>query len=95
MPKKHKSMDSDEDDEEPQNEPGSSSNSQRVVPVLPLHQGPAASSQEPTASSQGPAAFDNSADEDSECSDECCARSQDSGRTVFYPDLSVLTDDEH
>ena len=93
--KKHKSMGSDEDDEEPQNEPGSSSNSQRVVPVLPLHQGPAASSQEPTSSSQGPAAFDNSSDEDSEYSDEFRARSQDSGRTVFYTDLSVLTDGEH
>ena len=88
-------MDLDEDDEEPQNEPGSSSNSQPIVPVLPLHQGPEASSQEPTASSQGPAAFDNSADKDSEYSDECCAQSQDSGRTVFHPDLSVLTDDEH
>ena len=70
-------------------------NSQPIVPVLPLHQGPAAKSQEPTASSQGPAAFDNSSVEDSEDSDEYCARSQDSGRTVFYPDLSVLTDDEH
>ena len=29
-------MDSDEDDEEPQNEPGTSSNSQTAVPVLPL-----------------------------------------------------------
>ena len=94
MPKKHRSMGSDEDDEEPQNKPGSSSNSQRVVPLLP-HQGPAASSQEPTSSSQGPAASDNSADEDSEYSDEFGARSQDSGRTVFYTDLSVLTDGEH
>ena len=93
--KKHNSMDSDEDDEEPQSEPGRSSNSQCVVPVLPLHQGPAASSQEPTARSQGPAAFDNSADEDSEYTDEYCARSQDSGRTVLYTDLSVLIDDEH
>ena len=31
--------------------------------------------------------FDKSADEDSEYSDENSARSQDSGRTVFYPDL--------
>ena len=37
--KKHKSMDSDEDNEEPQNEPGTSSTSQPFVPVLPLHQG--------------------------------------------------------
>ena len=84
-------MDSDEDDEERRNELESSSTSQPIVPVLPLHQGP----QEPTDRSQGPAAFDNSADEDSEYSDEYCARSQDSGRTVFYPDLSVLTDGEH
>ena len=56
---KRKSMDSDEDNEEAQNEPGSSSNSQPIVSVRPLHQGP----QEPAASSQGPAAFDNSADE--------------------------------
>ena len=81
-------MDSDEDDEEPQSEPGSSSNSQPVVPVLPLHQGPA-------ASSQGPVALDNSADEDSEYSDEFRAQSEDSGRKVFYPDLSVLPDDEY
>ena len=45
-------MDSDEDDEEPQNEPGTSSNSQTTVPVLPLQQGPAASA--------------NAGDEDSE-----------------------------
>ena len=52
-------MDSDEDDEDPQNEPGSSSNSQPTVPVLFYHQGQA-------ASSQGPAAPDNFVDEDSE-----------------------------
>ena len=52
-------MDSDEDDEEPQNEPGTSSNYQPTVPVLPLHQRPA-------VSSQGPAAPDNSVDEDTE-----------------------------
>ena len=55
--KKHKSMDSDEDDEEPQNEPGLSSNSQPTVPVLPLHS-------EPAAISQGPAACAISGDED-------------------------------
>ena len=75
--KKHKSMDSDEDDEERPNELESSSTSQPIVPVLPLHQGP----QEPTSSSQGPAALDNSADE--------------GGETVFYTDLSVLTDGVH
>ena len=82
------SMDSDEDDEEPQNDPGTCPTSQPTVPVLPYYQGPA-------ASSRGPAALDNSADEDSECSDEYSARSQASGRTVFYPDLYVLTNDEH
>ena len=51
---------------------------QPVVPVLPLHQGPA-------ASSQGPAASNNAADEDSEYSDEYSARSQYSARTVLYP----------
>ena len=81
-------MDSDENDEEPKNETRTSSNYQPIVPVLPLHQGAA-------ASSPGPAAFDNSADEDSEHSDEYSARSQDSGRTVFYPDFHVLTNDEH
>ena len=86
--KKHKLMDSDEEDEEPQNELGTSSNSQPMKPVLPLHQGPA-------ASSQGPAASANSEDEDSEYSDDYSARSQDSGRTVLYPDLYVLTNDEH
>ena len=51
--KKHKSMDSDEDDEEPQHEPGTSSTS----PVLPLNQGQA-------ASLQGPATSPNAGDED-------------------------------
>ena len=86
--KKHKSMDSDEDDEEPQNEPGISSTFQFFVPVLPLNQGPA-------ASSQGPAANAISDDENSEYSDEQSERSQNSGRTVLYPDLYILTDDEH
>ena len=81
-------MDSDEDDEEPHNEPGTSSESQTTVPVLPLQQGPA-------ASSQGPAASANSGDEDSEYSDEYSAQSHDSGRTVPYPDLYVLNNDEH
>ena len=75
--KKHKSMDSHEDDEEPQ-----------LVPVLPLNQGPA-------ASSQGPAASVDSDDENNEFCDDYSARSQDSGRTVLYPDLFILTNDEH
>ena len=37
----------------------------------------------------------NSGDEDSEFSDEYSADSQDSGRTVFYPDLHAMTNDEH
>ena len=81
-------MDSDEDDEEPQNEPGTSSNSQPTVPVISLHQGSA-------ATSQGPAVSANSEDEDSEDSDEYCAQSRDSGSTILYPDLYVLTNDEH
>ena len=85
---KVKSMDSDEDDEEPQNEPATSSTSQPFVPVLPLNQRPA-------VSSQGPAASANSDDENRENSDECNARSQDSGRTMLYPDLFFLTKDEH
>ena len=79
--KKHKSLDSDEDDEEHQNDPGASSNSQPTAPVLPCSHGPAASA--------------ISGDEDSEFCDEYSAQSQDSGRTVLYPDLNVLTDDEH
>ena len=58
--KKYEPMDSDEDDEEPRNEPGTSSNSHTTVPVLPLHQGPGASSQGPAASSQGPPVRKNS-----------------------------------
>ena len=37
----------------------------------------------------------NSGDDDSEYIDEYSAQSQDSERTVFYPDLNVLIDDEH
>ena len=59
--KKHKSKDLDEDDEEPQNEPGTSSNSQPTAPVLPYSQGPAASA--------------IPGDEDSENSDEKSAQS--------------------
>ena len=56
-------MDSDEDAEEPQNEPGTSSTSQTDLPILLLHPGPA-------ASSQGPAASAKSDDEASEFCDE-------------------------
>ena len=80
VPRSTKPMDLDEDDEEPQNEPGTSSTSQSVIQVPPLHPGPA-------ASSQGPSASAISGDEDSEYSDEYNAQSQDSGRTVLYTDL--------
>ena len=86
--KNHKFFNSVEDDEETRNEPGISSTSQPTVPVLPLHQGPA-------ASSQGPTVLDNSAGENSEYCDEHSAQSQDSQRTVFYPHLHFLTHDEH
>ena len=93
-------MDSDEDDEEPQNEPGTSSKSRPIVPVLPLQQGPAASSPRPPASSPRPPASTNSEDEDSEDEDDeygdvQSARSHDSGRMVLYPELHVLTNGEH
>ena len=55
-------MDSDEDEEEPQNEPGTSSTSEPTEPVLSCHQGPA-------ASTQGPAVRYSYADEESECSE--------------------------
>ena len=71
--KKQKSIDSDEDDEEPQKEPGTTSNSEPAAPALPY----------------------NSGDEDSEYSDESSAQSQNSERTLYYPDLYVLTNDEH
>ena len=38
-PKSTSPFDSDEDDEEPQNEPGTSSNSQPAAPVLPYNSG--------------------------------------------------------
>ena len=62
--KKHKSLGSDKDDQEFQNELGTSSNSQPTAPVL-LHQ-------------HGPAASAISGDEDSDYSDEYSAQSQNS-----------------
>ena len=69
-------------------------NTQPIVPVLPLQQGP-------TASSQGPSASTNSEDENTDDDNEYgdgesgpaiqSARSHDSGRTVLYPDLCILT----
>ena len=80
-------MDSHEDDEGPQNEPGNLFKLSACFPVLPLHQGPEARSHGSVASANSP--------EDSECSDVCSAQSQDSGRTMLSPDLYVLTNDEH
>ena len=42
-----------------------------------------------------PTVLDISADEDSEKSDPYSAQSQESQRTLYYPDLYVLTNDEH
>ena len=55
------------------NEPGTSSKTQLIGPVLPY----------------------NSGDEDSEHRDEYSAQSRDSERTLYYPDLYVLTNEEH
>ena len=67
----------------------------RPYQYLPPQQEPVANLQGQAASSQGPDASVISGDEDSEYSDEYSAQSQDSGRTILYPDLYVLTDDEH
>ena len=37
----------------------------------------------------------NSGDEDSQCSDEYSAQSRDSEKALYYPDLYILTNDEH
>ena len=106
--KKHKPMDSDEDDEEPRNEPGTSSNTQPPVPVLPLQSRSTSSSHgqstsTPSTSSQRTSTSTNSEDESADDDDDHgegesgpaiqSARSPDSGRTVLYPDLSVLTNE--
>ena len=106
--KKHKPMDSDEDDEVPQNEPGTSSNTQPPVPVLPLQSGSTPSSHGPSTSttstsSQRTSTSTSSEDETADNDDEHgagesgpaiqSARSRDSRRKVLYPDL--LTNDEH
>ena len=91
--KKHKPMDSDEDDEVPQNEPGTSSNTQPPVPVPPLQSGSTSSSQRTSTSTSSE---DESADGEGESGPAIqSARSHDSGRTVLHPDLYILTDDEH
>ena len=68
--------------------PGTSSTSQPTDPVLLYHQGQA-------ENTKGPTVLDNSADEDSEKGDEKSAQSRDSERTLYCPDLYVLTNDEH
>jgi len=89
---RHKFVDSDEDNGEPVNEPGTSSTLQPFVPVLPLHPGPTASSQGPAASAIPDNGDDNG---DSDYSDAYSAQSEDSRRMLLYPDLYVLTNDEH
>ena len=110
--KKHKPMDSDEDDKVPQNDPGTSSNTQPPVPllVLPLPSGSTFSSHGPSTStastsSQRTSTSTSSKGESADIDDEHgegesgpavhSARGHDSGRTVFCPDLYVLTSDEH
>ena len=82
-------MDSDEDDEEPQNEPGASSELSDLLHQYYLF----IKDQQPVRKDQLQVL--NSGDEDSEYNDECSAQSQDSERTVLYPDLYVSTNDEH
>ena len=83
-------MDSNEDDDEPQDEPGTSSNSQTTIPSTTFF----IKDQQPGRKDQLPArkevASANPGDQDSEKSDEYRAQSQDSGRTVPYPDLHVM-----
>ena len=69
-----------------------------IVPVLPLNQGPAASSQGPSTSTKSEDEYTDDDDEygDGESGPRMqSARSHDSGRTVLHPDLYVLTNDEH
>ena len=83
-----------EQDEEPQNEPGTSSTSQ--TSALHLHQKRAAShfsKQQPITWGTSCKCAD-SGDEDIECSDEYSAKSENSGKTVLK-DFNVLTNDEH
>ena len=51
--RKHKSTDSDEDDEEPQNELVTSSNTQPIGPVLPFYSGDEDSEHSEEYSAQG------------------------------------------
>ena len=89
-------MASDEDDEIPEIEPRTSSYTQPPVPVLPLQSGS-------TSSSHGPSTSTSSEDESADNDDGegesgpavQSARSHDCGRTVLYPGLYVLTNDEH
>ena len=92
-------MDSDEDDEEPRNEPGTFSNTQPIVPVPPLQARTSCQLTRTIGSTNSEDEYTE--DEDDEYGDVefgsaiQSARSHDSGRTVLYPDLYVLTNDEH
>ena len=89
--KKHKPMDSDEDVEESQNEPGTSSNTQ---PHCTSATSPAKTSCQLTRTIGH--TDDDDEYEDGESGPAMqSARSHDSGGTVLYPDLHVLTNDEH
>ena len=106
--KKQKPMDSDEAEGAPQNKSGTSSNIQ--PPLLPFQSGSASRSHGPstsTTSTSSQRTLTNTRSEDESLDNDDdhgegesgpaiqSARSQDSGRTVLYPDLCVLINDEH
>ena len=68
--KKHEPMDSDEDDQVPQNEPGTSSNTQLPEPVSPLQSGSTSSSHGPSTSSQRTSTSTSSEDESARIDDD-------------------------
>ena len=86
-PKKHKSMDSDEDDEELQKTPN-------LFKLLTHCTSTSCSSRTDSKFSRT-SRPDNFVDEDTEYSYENSARCQDSEKTLFHPDLYVSTNDEH
>ena len=86
--KKHKPVDSDEDDQVPQNEPGTYSNTQPPVPVLPLQSGARRGDTmggqiRSTTSSQGPSTGATS------------TSSQGTSTSTSSEDESTDNDDEH
>ena len=81
--KKGNHGDSEDDDDEPINEPGTSSH----LPMLPLQQNP---------ESNGNDESDNGEYQDAPHSPGISsAQSNDSEETAFYPELFVLTNDDH